>query len=102
MKNADCSRVELRSQAAPTIIVLNDNVRRCDRCTAHTAPHSHTESIESAQVPSSMCPAGTPASPEGDTCVSLSLSRLWVFPLSRAAADQSASFLCTPARFTAT
>ena len=76
---------------------------------AHTAPPSHTESIESAQVLSSMVPREHSCTFGGNTCDSLCLpSRLWVCPRayfhSRAPPPtrcRSASLLSTPARFTA-
>ena len=51
LHRAPCS-VALRAQRASVRSLL-----------AHTVPPLHTESIETAQVRSSMCPAGTPASP---------------------------------------
>jgi hypothetical protein len=79
---------------------------------AHTAPPSHTESIETAQVLYSIghcglysCISGTKSG--GSTHASPFLSLTTVvfsraFPQSRAAADQSASLFSTPARSTAT
>jgi hypothetical protein len=78
---------------------------------AHTAPPSHTESIETAQVLYSIghcglysCISGTKS---GGSMASPFLSLTTVvfsraFPQSRAAADQSASLFSTPARSTAT
>ena len=75
---------------------------------AHTAPPSHTESIESAQVLSSMVPREHSCITGGSTHMSLPLSpsRLWVCPRayfhSRAPPPtRSATLLSTPARFTA-
>ena len=85
---------------APSLAVLN--VASVRSLHAHTAPSSHMESIESAQVLSSMVPCWHSGSTQR-----LPLSQMTVifspraFPQSRAAADQYASLLSTPARFTA-
>ena len=64
--------------------------RRCDRVRSGAFLHAVPRALLHLR-------GETHASP------SVSLSHgCWVFPLSRAAADQSASFLSTPARFTAT
>ena len=66
---------------------------------AHTAPPSHTESIESAQVLSSMVPCWHSGSTQRLPLSLMTVIFPRAFPQSRAAADQYASLLSTPARF---
>ena len=66
---------------------------------AHTAPPSHTESIESAQVLSSMVPCWHSGSIQRLPLSLMTVIFPRAFPQSRAAADQYASLLATPACF---
>ena len=100
--------VHTRVAACADFLLVRRGGLAGDRRARATAPPSHTESSESAQVLSSTVPAGTSASqgthalaptrlPSSHECGFFSRA----FPQSRAD-DQSASFLSAPARFTAT
>ncbi len=99
MKDAGFARVEksdahLRAPCARSCSVALRAQRASVSLHAHTVPPPHAESIESAKVLSSMVP-------RGHSCISGG-STYRVSPVARApASDQSASFLSTPARFTA-
>jgi hypothetical protein len=92
-------RARLYLVRAPSLAVLN--VASVRSLHAHTAPPSHTESIESAQVLSSMVPCWHSGSIQRLPLSLMTVIFPRAFPQSRAAADQYASLLSTPTRFTA-